>query len=171
MPRELFSNIIGIKQNETQNIVSVLSVVPALLSELRENPACEFSISSQGDIFETRIKYGAKSYIARLSGEQTADSSRIKSRDTTHNYAVVWGDRIGVTKVEFIHSEVFNSGSKAICKKGGNKRNIRADCRNCLLNGCNAKNSLDTLSKREWVCAVAITGEQLFVKSKVGRYQ
>jgi hypothetical protein len=163
LPLELFTEIIILaKQSKVQYIVSALSVVPRLRSELVKSPAREYDISSQGDIFGTYIQYGAKTYITSICDQEIAGSRKIKSKDMACNYAIVWSDRVGVTKIEFIHTETRTPAPESTCNEC--KQKIR---RNYLQMCHNTKTSPDIQSKREWVRAVAITREHLFVKSKV----
>ena len=127
-----------------------------LLLELQNNPAREFEVSSQGDIFVTYIQYGRKSYITGIWDQKIAGSKKIKSKDTAYNYAIVWSDRIGITQVDFVHLGALTPEPKVKCSEGREEdcmlnNWMRADsrsCRNCLKMDRSAKNTLDIHSTR-----------------------
>jgi len=89
---------------------TLLIVTPVIAH--RYTPAREFTLSCHGDVFQTSFKYGGRSYVTSLYNEKIAGSKRIKSWDMTCNYVLVWSDRIGITQVEFVHSEVLNTKSR-----------------------------------------------------------
>jgi len=156
VPLEIFVEIILAGPRSVQSILSVGSQIPRLLSELERSPAPEFNLSCHGDVFQTSFTYGGRSYITSLSNQEIDGSRRIKSGDMMYNHVLVWLDRIGITQVEFVHSEVLNATSRV-----GND----------FKESHNANESIDARSKRQWVCAIAPTRASLCVKSKVCKHK
>ena len=163
LPVELFTTII---------LMDGLSYIPRLLtifgetsklnSDLTKRQPRHASLSCQGNVFQTSVKYGGKCYITGLYEEETSCSVKVKTKDTACDYLLVWSNRLDITKVQFVDAK----GQVA-----DNQPSFDAalkECRNCL--HLEAKHSLTIKSSREWVFAVAVTEAPVVLKYKVSSY-
>ncbi|KAI1576159.1 hypothetical protein PtrEW13061_010710 [Pyrenophora tritici-repentis] len=156
---------------EPSNISKLLTIfgeTSKLLSELKNRQARDITISCQGDVFQTSIRYGDKSYITGLYDQEVPHSEKIKSRDTLCDYLAIWTDKIGVTQAEFLHSKTSTSGHEVKHMKVNDNRpsicHRPIKCRNCSF--LDAKHPLTIRSKREWVYTVAISEARVNLRSK-----
>lgn len=158
LPPEVFTEIIFMATPSTMSrLLTIFGETSKLLSELKKESARHLILSCQGDVFQTSIEYGNKSYVTGLYDHEVSHSKKLKSQDTICDYLVVWADRIGVTKVEFLRSDVSTSGHSI--------KPTSIKCRNCLY--LNAKNPLTIRSNREWVHVINITEARIHLQSKV----
>ncbi|KAF1357804.1 hypothetical protein EJ07DRAFT_157494 [Lizonia empirigonia] len=166
LPTEVFTEIIFMAEpSNISKLLTIFGETSKLLSELTNRRARDITLSCQGDVFQTSIKYGGKSYVTGLYDQEVPHSEKIKSRDTSCDYLAIWMDKIGVTQAEFLHS-TFGHEVKHM-KVNDNWPSIYhgpIKCRNCWF--LNAKHPLTIRSKREWVYTVAISGARVNLRSK-----
>jgi hypothetical protein len=107
LPTEILSEMIAPLTTPSyfRNILSILGETFNVLTELEKLPARDFNISCQEAVFETRIRFGPKSYITGLYNKKVGGSCLNKLHNVSCRYVVVWLDRIGITDIEFLPSE------------------------------------------------------------------
>ncbi|KAF2633025.1 hypothetical protein BU25DRAFT_87701 [Macroventuria anomochaeta] len=168
LPPEVFTEIIFMAEpSNIPRLLTIFGETSKLFSELKNRPARHITLSCQGDVFQTSIEYGDKSYVTGLYDQEVPHSKKIKSRDTLCDHLAVWSDKIGVIKAEFLRSKVSTSGHEVKWIKDDRPPidHTPIRCRNCL--NLNVKHPLTTRSKREWVYTIAITEARVCLRSKV----
>ncbi|KAJ8115841.1 hypothetical protein OPT61_g2606 [Boeremia exigua] len=137
----------------------------ALLQHAGPRPT---TLVCQGNVFQTSIKYGGKSYITGLFDQEVPCSTQIKTEDTSFDHLVVWSDWFGVTKVEFVHSNfaaaAYKPENPQVTDTHSFMKQAPVECRNCVQLGRKHRTAIQP--EREWVYTVAVTGPQVHLEYK-----
>ncbi|XPS75924.1 hypothetical protein M3J09_007988 [Ascochyta lentis] len=167
LPVELFTTImLMVGPSNIARLLVILGQTSRLYQALQKRQPHQASLLCKGNIFQSSLEYGGRSYVTGLYSQEIPFSARIKSDAILRDLLVVWSDRIGVTKVEFLSSKVFASGQEPGSTKATDDQpsadNTLIKCRNCARLG--KKHSQDMLSKREWVFSIPITEAPVYLR-------